>query len=60
MIVKCKNNNGLGDCPYRRFCLASLNDRTISGCNLPFIWNGMMPKENAMVEHTIKDGDSDE
>lgn len=60
-MVKCKDNNGIGDCPYRHTCLASLNDRTISGCNLPFAWNGMMPMADAMVEHTItvKDGEQE-
>ena len=53
MIVKCKDNNGLGDCPYRRFCLAAMNDRTITGCSLPFVWNGLMDIAGAVVQHTV-------
>ena len=54
MIVKCKDNGGIGDCPYRRYCLASLNDRTITGCNLPFVWAGMIDKSSGVVEHTVR------
>ncbi len=54
MIIKCKDNNGVGDCPYRKFCLAAMNDRTISGCNLPLVWSGMVSKDMAVVEHTVK------
>lgn len=54
LIVHCKDNNGVGDCPYRRFCFASMNDPTITGCGLPFVTVGMIPKELMMVEHTAK------
>lgn len=53
MIVKCKDNNGIGDCPYRKYCLAAMNDRTITGCNLPFVWAGMIDKSAAVVQHTV-------
>lgn len=55
MIVLCKDNNGLGDCPYRKYCLAAMNDRTISGCNLPFVWAGMIDKSDAVVQHTVRE-----
>lgn len=55
MIVKCKDNNGLGDCPYRKYCLAAMNDRTITGCNLPFVWAGMIDKSDAVVQHTVRE-----
>lgn len=59
MIVKCKNNPGVGDCIYRLFCLASLNDRSITGCNLPFVWAGITSMADAIVVHTVKEGSSE-
>lgn len=53
-IVHCKDNNGVGDCPYRRVCLAALNDRTITGCGLPFVEAGIIQKSQMMVEHTVR------
>lgn len=55
MIVKCKDNNGIGDCPYKPYCLAAMNDRTITGCNLPLVWCGMIPQGSAVVEHTVRE-----
>lgn len=57
MMVHCDTNYDLGNCPYKRFCFASMNDRTITGCNLPFVWAGMLPREAATVEHTVKRGE---
>ena len=54
MIVKCKDNNGVGDCPYRPYCLPSLNDRTITGCSMPFVYAGLMDISEAVVEHTVQ------
>lgn len=54
LIVKCLENNGVGDCHYRPFCVARIMDRTITGCNMPFIWMGMLDKSKAVVEHTMK------
>ena len=54
MIVKCKDNDGVGDCPYKPFCLPRLNDRTITGCSMPFVWAGLIDASNATVEHTVK------
>lgn len=53
MIVKCKDNNGVGDCPLKHFCFARMNDRTISGCSLPFLLAGMIDQTEVVVEHTI-------
>ena len=54
LIVKCKDNNGIGDCPYRKYCLAHVNDSTITGCTMPFVWAGMIDKSDAVVEYTVK------
>lgn len=53
MIVKCKDNNGVGDCPLKAFCFAQMNDPTISGCGLPFLLVGMIDQSEMVVEHTI-------
>ena len=54
MIVKCTDNNGVGDCPLKKFCFARLNDRTISGCTMPFVLAGMIDQSEMVVEHTIR------
>lgn len=54
MIVKCTDNNGVGDCPLKRFCLPRMNDETISGCSLPFVLAGMIDQSEMVVEHTIR------
>ena len=53
MIAKCYDNGGIGDCPYCKLCLPRINDPTISGCSMPFVWAGMMDISEAVVEHTI-------
>lgn len=53
MIVKCRENGGVGDCPYCKLCLPRINDPTISGCSMPFVWAGMMDISEAVVEHTV-------
>ena len=55
MIVKCNDNNGIGDCPYKPFCLPRLTDRTITGCTMPFVWTGLIDISEAVVEHTVKE-----
>lgn len=60
MIVKCKDNGGLGDCPYRRFCIPPMIDKTITGCSLPFVWNGLAHESSAVVEHTVKEEKNDQ
>lgn len=53
MIVKCSDNNGVGDCPYKKVCLPRLTDRTITGCTMPFVWTGLIDISEAVVEHTV-------
>ena len=53
MIVKCNDNNGIGDCPLKMLCFARMNDQTISGCGLPFVLAGMIDKSEMVVEHII-------
>lgn len=55
MIVKCKDNNGIGDCPYKHVCFARIMDRTITGCTMPFVWTGLIDISEAVVEHTVKE-----
>ena len=60
LIVKCLDNNGVGDCPYKPVCIARLTDRTITGCNLPLVWEGLIDKSQAVIEHTIqKEGEKE-
>lgn len=54
MIVKCKDNKGVGDCPLNKYCFVRLSDRTISGCTLPFVLAGMIDQSEMVVEHTIR------
>ena len=53
MIVKCNDNNGVGDCPYKPVCFARIMDRTITGCTMPFVWAGLIDISEAVVEHTV-------
>lgn len=53
MIAKCRENGGIGDCPFLKYCFARMNDPTISGCSMPFVWTGMMKISDAVVEHTV-------
>ena len=53
MIAKCRENGGIGDCPFLKSCLARMNDPTISGCSMPFVWTGLMKISDAVVEHTV-------
>lgn len=55
LIVKCLDNGGVGDCPYKPVCIARLTDRTITGCNLPLVWEGLIDKSQAVIEHTIQE-----
>ena len=51
IVVKCKDNNGVGDCPLKEYCLARMNDRTIVGCNLPFLLTDTIEQLKVAVEH---------
>ena len=48
MIVRCEN------CPYLHYCLARLNDRTITGCGMALYEAGIIRKEEIIVQHTVK------
>ena len=56
IIVKCKGDGDKDDCPYARFCLPRMIDRTITGCGMPLYVDGMIPKSEIMVEHTVQKG----
>ena len=43
------------NCPYKPYCIARLNDRTITGCNLPLYWSGLISKGDVVIEHTVKE-----
>ena len=52
MIVKCKTDKA--ECPMIQYCIARLNDPTITGCGIPLWDAGLIRKEEIMVEHTVK------
>ena len=55
MIVKCNDNNGVGDCPYKWYCGARMSDGTITGCSMPLVVAGIMSLSQAVVERTVKE-----
>lgn len=55
VIVKCKGDGDKDDCPYINACLPRMIDRTITGCGMPLYMDGMIPKEEIVVEHTVAD-----
>lgn len=53
-IVKCKpTREDKEKCPMFKYCLARVSDPTISGCNLPFWYAGLIPREDIKIEHTV-------
>ena len=49
------------DCELSKtFCLAHLNDPTISGCTLQDYLDGLIPWSQIEVEHTIRKENKDE
>lgn len=57
MIVKCKSTQpGKENCPMIRYCIARMNDRTITGCGIPLWYAGVIRREQVEVEHTVRDG----
>lgn len=52
MIVKCKTDKA--ECPMIQYCIARLNDPTITGCGIPLWDAGLIRKDEIMVEHTVK------
>lgn len=54
MIVKCNPTQpGKERCPLIRFCIAQMNDRTITGCGIPLWYAGVIRREQVEVEHTV-------
>lgn len=41
-------------CPMKPYCLARLNDRTITGCGIPLYMTGQISKDEINVEHTVR------
>lgn len=57
MIVKCKPTQpNKVECPLIKYCIARLNDRTITGCGMPLYEAGLILREDIMVEHTVRKG----
>lgn len=57
MIVKCKPTQpGKERCPLIRFCIARMNDRTITGCGIPLLCAGLIRREQVEVEHAVMEG----
>ena len=55
MIIKCiLTRADKTKCPMIRYCLARLNDRTITGCGIPLYSAGLIRREEIQVEHTVK------
>ena len=56
MIVKCKPTQPEKEpCPYLRYCLARLNDPSITGCGLPLYMARIIRNmDDIYVEHTWK------
>ena len=52
MIVKCRTDKV--ECPMIQYCIARLNDPTITGCGIPLWYGGVIRKDEIMVEHTVK------
>lgn len=56
MIVKCiPKTPGKEKCPMISYCMARLNDRTITGCGIPLYAAGLIRREDIQVEHTLKE-----
>lgn len=54
MIIKCDG------CPYKKYCIARLNDTSITGCGMAFYMAGLIERHEIQVEHTIKIADQEE
>ena len=55
MIVKCiPTQEGKEPCPLIKTCLARMTDKTITGCGIPLWYDGVIRRENIMVEHTVR------
>lgn len=45
------------ECTMKPYCVARLNDNTITGCNILLFYRGLISKEEVVIEHTVKGGD---
>lgn len=53
-IVKCEaTEEGKEDCPLLPYCVARLNDRTVSGCGIPLADAGLIKFSEVRVQHTV-------
>ena len=43
------------ECAMKPYCVAMLNDRTITGCNILLFYKGLISKEEVVIEHTVKE-----
>ena len=53
MTVKCKSDEQ--DCPFLAYCVARMNDPTVTGCGIPLWRAGVIRREQIEVEHTIRE-----
>lgn len=54
-IVKCEaTEEGKKDCPLLPYCIARLNDRTVSGCGMPLAEAGLIKLSEVRVQHTVR------
>ena len=49
------NMNHCDECAMKPYCVARLNDRTITGCNILLFYKGLISKEEVVIEHTVKE-----
>lgn len=45
------------ECTMKPYCVARLNDNTVTGCNILLVHRGLISKEEFATEHTGKGGD---
>lgn len=43
------------ECVMKPYCVARLNDRTVTGCNILLVYRGLISKEEFATEHTDKE-----
>lgn len=42
------------ECVMKSYCVARLNDNTVTGCNILLVYRGLISKEEFATEHTDK------
>lgn len=43
------------ECAMKPYCVARLNDNTVTGCNILLVHRGLISKEEFATEHTDKE-----